>query len=119
MKNGESKQLRSSKATVYYYEQVYVKRDDRDIWHELHDAYILRSYDSYVAIYGKARNNLPVLCLLKYFDCSNTTMQHVRKFQEDYTMETMPIKRLREIIKASKISAFGDHYVYYIKRFKV
>lgn len=71
-------QLRNCSADVNSYPVITVVGDDRTKY-TLHDAIVLTSYKSHVAVYSKGK-----LYLLPRHNYSCTTWTHLRKFIEDY-----------------------------------
>lgn len=71
-------QLRNCSAEVNSYPVLTVVGDDRTKY-TLHDAIVLTSYKSHVAVYSKGK-----LYLLPRHNYSRTTWIHLRKFIEDY-----------------------------------
>lgn len=56
-----------------------------------------------------------VLLLGEYYDCSNTTMSHVRKFCEDYLGVRVTISEIRQALKTDNVLAYrhgGNIMVY-------
>ena len=83
MKNGEWTKLRYSNAAVGYYNELDII-DSNGCQRDLYNCYLLKSYDSIVAIYGETSDESKRLYLLPRYDYSITTLAHLRKFQEDY-----------------------------------
>lgn len=71
-------QLRNCSAEVNSYPVLTVVDNDRTA-HTLHDAIVLTSYKSHVAVYSNGK-----LYLLPRHGYSRTTWMHLRKFIEDY-----------------------------------
>ena len=82
--NTMEKQLRCMNATVYS---------------RMLDGYrvvFLRSYDTFVLVYCASAN---ALCISPDYDCSFTTMKHVRAFLQDYIDLNVSTPDLRKKIK--------------------
>lgn len=73
-------QLRHMSATVERHAIDVVVGSTEEIVH-IPDAFILKSYDSYVAVYPFNGNKL---YLLPRYDYSNTTWKHLHAFVQDY-----------------------------------
>lgn len=87
--------LRSMSATVEFSPNVDVAVKDMQKFISVSNAYILKSYNSIVAISDGKR-----IYLLPRYDYSNTTWKHVHAFVQDFThLNDMCAKDIRDIIK--------------------
>lgn len=105
------KQLRNCSAHVYIENKGFT------------NSYELVSYRTPVALlgmldgeftdaFGEIHNHSGMALLVgEYYDCSVTTMSHVRKFCEDYLGAYVTIAQIREALKTDNV-LFGDVMVY-------
>lgn len=109
------KQLRNCSANVYIENRGFT------------NSYELVSYRTPVALYGMVDGEFTdaygevhehsgmALFVGSYYDCSTTTMSHVRKFIEDYVGIRATITDIREALKTDNVLACvygGDIMVY-------
>lgn len=104
------KQLRSCTAHVYDKEWNNGKSINivSEAWAEpvgpITNYYVLRSYSTDVAVYYPAHE---CVYLLPDYDCSSTTMQHVRKFLHDVAGADATITGIREALAADGHKRLG------------
>ena len=79
------------------------------------NSYELTSYSTPVALFGMVDGEIVdanceihehhgmALLLGEYYDCSNTTMSHIRKFVEDYVGIRVTIADIRKALKTDNV----------------
>lgn len=102
--------LRNMSATVERYSAISIELASCEII-DLKDAYVLKSYNSRVAVYGYNKYSGWRVYLLPRYDYSVTTWKHVHAFIQD-CCDYVPDKPAREMREWAKRGVTNDGFEY-------
>lgn len=102
--------LRNMSATVEHYSAISIELASSEIV-DLRNAYVLKSYNSRVAVYGYNKHSGWRVYLLPRYDYSVTTWKHVHAFIQDYC-DYVTDKPAREIREWAGLGVTNDGFEY-------
>lgn len=102
--------LRNMSATVEHYSAISIELASSEIV-DLRNAYVLKSYNSRVAVYGYNKYSGWRVYLLPRYDYSVTTWKHVHAFIQDYC-DYVPDKPAREMREWAGLGVTNDCFEY-------